>query len=362
MFSSSCAVSTIKEELPDLVGPKEAGPLQIVLWSSRQLPEGLVNMAPKLPGVIAAGPRMSGIANLRSVEGADRPLPARPPDAVLPMSFVSWEPKLLAALGGHKEASEALTRGEAVLTRSAADFRGLKAGDSVELSAAGTVKLKVGAVVDEQSSLRAEIVLPSQVAHTLGAGRVRGLLLAVKPDLAGSVQTELMKLAGDVPIRTRAGSTGSAGTGRLLSLFEIKRNFGEFWYRPLRSGRISPDPQWTAENIVQTRVPVLGLVRCHRKIIPQLGGAMSDLEKAGIANLVASYDGCYSPRMTVSDDGVISRHAFGAAIDINASTNRYGAPPSQDQRLVEVMERWGFTWGGRWTVPDGMHFEFLRFP
>jgi D-alanyl-D-alanine carboxypeptidase len=27
-----------------------------------------------------------------------------------------------------------------------------------------------------------------------------------------------------------------------------------------------------------------------------------------------------------------------------------------------VFERWGFTWGGRWLVPDGMHFEFLRFP
>jgi len=27
--------------------------------------------------------------------------------------------------------------------------------------------------------------------------------------------------------------------------------------------------------------------------------------------------------------------------------------------LVHVMERHGFSWGGRWpTVPDGMHFEF----
>ena len=33
-----------------------------------------------------------------------------------------------------------------------------------------------------------------------------------------------------------------------------------------------------------------------------------------------------------------------------------------DPRVVEVMERWGFEWGGRWLVPDPMHFEFLRFP
>jgi hypothetical protein len=24
------------------------------------------------------------------------------------------------------------------------------------------------------------------------------------------------------------------------------------------------------------------------------------------------------------------------------------------------MERWGFTWGGRWLVPDPAHFEYLR--
>jgi hypothetical protein len=29
--------------------------------------------------------------------------------------------------------------------------------------------------------------------------------------------------------------------------------------------------------------------------------------------------------------------------------------------VVTVFERWGFTWGGTWVVPDGMHFEFLRF-
>jgi D-alanyl-D-alanine carboxypeptidase len=26
---------------------------------------------------------------------------------------------------------------------------------------------------------------------------------------------------------------------------------------------------------------------------------------------------------------------------------------------VAIFERWGFTWGGRWLVLDGMHFELL---
>ena len=29
---------------------------------------------------------------------------------------------------------------------------------------------------------------------------------------------------------------------------------------------------------------------------------------------------------------------------------------------MKILEDWGFTWGGRWLVPDGMHFEFVRFP
>jgi hypothetical protein len=32
-----------------------------------------------------------------------------------------------------------------------------------------------------------------------------------------------------------------------------------------------------------------------------------------------------------------------------------------DPRVVEIFERWGFEWGGRWLVPDPMHFEFVRF-
>jgi hypothetical protein len=57
-----------------------------------------------------------------------------------------------------------------------------------------------------------------------------------------------------------------------------------------------------------------------------------------------------------------SFHAYGAAIDINAPENPFGGIPTQDQRLVAVMEQWGFNWGGNFLVPDGMHFEYLQPP
>ena len=66
--------------------------------------------------------------------------------------------------------------------------------------------------------------------------------------------------------------------------------------------------------------------------------------------------------MQVPNDEAISMHAFGIAVDINAGSNPYGATPRQDPRLVSIMETWGFAWGGNWSVPDGMHFEFSEFP
>ena len=38
--------------------------------------------------------------------------------------------------------------------------------------------------------------------------------------------------------------------------------------------------------------------------------------------------------------------------------NPFRGASHQDPRLVRVMEKHGFTWGGRWpTRPDPMHFE-----
>ena len=117
----------------------------------------------------------------------------------------------------------------------------------------------------------------------------------------------------------------------------------------------------TSNNIVKTTVPLLGLISCNRRLLPQLVGAMRELQSQGLGGLVRTFNGCFSPRMQVGNPYALSRHAFGIAVDINAGANRFGQPPDQDPRLVDVMARWGFTWGGRWLVPDGMHFEFVRF-
>lgn len=66
----------------------------------------------------------------------------------------------------------------------------------------------------------------------------------------------------------------------------------------------------------------------------------------------------------------LSVHSFGAAIDINTKYTDYwrwsGGKPGRVPRyrnkiplaIVEVFERHGFIWGGRWYHFDTMHFEY----
>jgi hypothetical protein len=115
-----------------------------------------------------------------------------------------------------------------------------------------------------------------------------------------------------------------------------------------------------ARNIRARRVPIIGTVTCHRRMIPALRAALAEVARRGLAHLVdpGDYAGCYAPRR-IPGSGSLSLHAWGLAVDLNASRNPQGSPAHQDRRLVRIMERHGFSWGGRWpTVPDGMHFEY----
>ncbi len=135
-------------------------------------------------------------------------------------------------------------------------------------------------------------------------------------------------------------------------------------FRSLGDGRVEPDPAWVEAHIVEAEVPLLeGTVRCHERLVPQLSGALGELEERGLGDLIdpGQYGGCWVPRHILGDAGrALSLHAWGLAVDLNVDDNPYGAEPVLDSRVVETFERWGFAWGGHWRVPDGMHFELLE--
>jgi hypothetical protein len=73
--------------------------------------------------------------------------------------------------------------------------------------------------------------------------------------------------------------------------------------------------------------------------------------------------GAYNCR-TVADTGQPSMHSWGAAIDINAAHSDYwlwhgpGLAGRIPAEIVEIFERHGFIWGGKWSHYDTMHFEY----
>jgi D-alanyl-D-alanine carboxypeptidase len=69
---------------------------------------------------------------------------------------------------------------------------------------------------------------------------------------------------------------------------------------------------------------------------------------------------------TVKDTGARSMHAWGAAIDVNTKFADYWlwGPKGAGYRnrlpfdIVQIFEKHGFIWGGKWEHFDTMHFEY----
>jgi hypothetical protein len=70
----------------------------------------------------------------------------------------------------------------------------------------------------------------------------------------------------------------------------------------------------------------------------------------------------------VADTGKMSMHGYGAAIDLNLAVSDYWLWTKKTdpipyknrmpQEIVDVFERHGFVWGGKWYHYDTMHFEY----
>ncbi len=103
----------------------------------------------------------------------------------------------------------------------------------------------------------------------------------------------------------------------------------------------------------------------------QLQAALTDIAALGPAmdRYFDSIGGSFNWRV-ISGTNRLSSHSFGIAVDFNSQLGGYwrwsGAAPGQAQEfnntfppeLVQIMERYGFIWGGKWHHFDGMHFEY----
>ena len=143
-------------------------------------------------------------------------------------------------------------------------------------------------------------------------------------------------------------------------LSEIMRVFGAFLFLDQPNGLVTPDQEWVSGNIAELKnVPVLKRpVSCHRKLAVPLRNVFKEIFEANLAFAIKTCEGCYCPRYKMGDpQRELSAHAWGIAIDLNASTNKPGSRGDMDERVIGIFREHGFCWGG--SFGDPMHFQFV---
>jgi hypothetical protein len=381
-------------------GPEPAAD-RVLVWTPGRLPQGLAGRVGRVRGVRAVTVVRGGMLGLGgSVDADGRPVDRPRAGSTIPIEAIGFDPATYPALlpASARAAFAGLRPGEALLGATSARLRRLGPGGRLRVAPGPGGRgrwLTVAGVVDDALVGAAEVALSVAGARAVGVATDRYLLLIYRGGraaVAGRLRRALERRSGtDVastdpaasagpPHARRASPTGvPAGSGvpvrlrgpgetpffragdAVLPQGMVKERFGEFAWRKGPGDSYVQDPGWQAAHLATGRVPILGRVRCNRALLPALAGAMGELRQRGLARLVdpEAYAGCWNPRLTRGGGGV-SRHAWGAAVDLNVAGNPTGLASAQDPRLVEVMERWGFTWGGRWLVPDPAHFEWLR--
>ncbi len=257
----------------------------------------------------------------------------------------------------------ALMSDRAVISFEAARKLGVKSADELLVARSA---IKVGAFADNGNPNIADVLVSAEVARRMELGSPRVLVVGAKTGV--TIETlgrdlrrrlpdaRFTRIHGEIPRSSSPAAPEPVGT-------VSGETIGTMSFRILKNGYIDPDPAWVATNIATGTVPILGSVRCHRIMFPQLSSALAEIEERGLARAIRprEYAGCYVPRFVDRDPRRgLSMHAFGLAFDVNTSTNALGTRGDIHPDVVAIFEKWGFEWGGRWSRPDPMHFELDR--
>uniref|UniRef100_A0A6M3IHG7 Putative peptidase n=1 Tax=viral metagenome TaxID=1070528 RepID=A0A6M3IHG7_9ZZZZ len=87
--------------------------------------------------------------------------------------------------------------------------------------------------------------------------------------------------------------------------------------------------------------------RCHKDLQKKFHSIFKTINP----NLIVNFGGCYNYRTKRGNAGELSTHSWGIAIDLNVHL------PMPDE-VVNAFKSEGFEWGGDWSKPDSMHFQY----
>ena len=302
----------------------------------------------------------AGNAEVTVITDADGMIVRRSPPAMwFPLELQLIDPAAHALFAPESVAAAltSLQEDEVLLSQSSAQLHGIGPGAAAELSD-GTV-LAVTGVVPDRWVGAAELATTTQGSVAYGAELPRYAIVKF-PAGRPALEEALAEITED-PVRVR--SEGEIPVFRhadaVRAQVDIKQKFGEFPLRPGEGRSIEIESSWVDENIVTTDLPLLGTVSCHREFAGLLGQVMQDLETSGHGHLIDpdAFLGCWNPRF-ITGRRDLSRHAWGAAADINFGNAGSGPGSPTSPELVAAMKRAGITSGKDWLNPDPGHFEW----
>lgn len=159
-----------------------------------------------------------------------------------------------------------------------------------------------------------------------------------------------------------------------------ERLFGRFKFvpdpTPDNPEKIKVLDDWFKTNMAEFYIPQLkavkgapadGKVWFHKRVGPQVQALFAAWQKAGLLNLVLTWNGSYAARFVRGSRTTLSAHSHGSAFDINVKWNALGisgplvGQEGSVRKLAAVAGTMGFYWGGWFKGrPDPMHFELAK--
>lgn len=108
--------------------------------------------------------------------------------------------------------------------------------------------------------------------------------------------------------------------------------------------------------------PMVCKITAHALIAGLLKKTLQEVYDKGLWDGLSGYSGGFAWR-PMRGKSTVSTHAWGIAWDFGASRDplgdKPGGPdPDMPMEIVEIFEKNGFVWGGRWSRADQMHFQY----
>lgn len=287
----------------------------------------------------------------------------------IPMATMVAPAEYLRAVGG-TDMVAAAGEGKVLMGETSAEMRGAEVGDTIVLR---DLRFRmrtftIGAIVPNAFVDWGDIFITSEAAQVLGAmsiNRVTATNITSYSTVMAKLKSRGVVIGSTYRLRTswdRENPDGTLGTSTLKELL------GEFAFRPAGGSAIQIEEKWKVDNIswrhTFSDIPLRN--NCHKVVVEAIQGALSEIAAKGLRKHVDvananRYGGCYVGRYNrmAGTFGAPSRHAYGAALDINTTQNYQWSVPKMNCDVVRIFRKWGFAWGGNFWPSDGMHFEYV---